>query len=84
MDVLRRSSRSRQKAATALNIGSSRSHSVVAIALYDGAAAAGPAPEGAAAPPLLLHIEVRRIPALEVEKRRYPKDWRLRRQHKQC
>ena len=55
MDVLRRSSRARQKAATALNYGSSRSHSVLAIALYDGAAAAGPMPEGAASVPALLY-----------------------------
>ena len=40
MDVLRRGSRIRQKAATALNYGSSRSHSIFAIALYGAAAEA--------------------------------------------
>lgn len=37
MDLLRRSSRARQKAATALNYGSSRSHSIFCIALYGAA-----------------------------------------------
>lgn len=34
MEVLRRSSRARQKAATALNYGSSRSHSIVSLAVF--------------------------------------------------
>ncbi len=34
MEILRRSSRSRQKAATALNYGSSRSHSIFSLAVF--------------------------------------------------
>jgi hypothetical protein len=52
MEALRRSARIRQKAATALNYGSSRSHSIFAIALYKSSACAGAstcdAAEGAA------------------------------------
>ena len=34
MEILRRSSRARQKAATALNYGSSRSHSIFSLAVF--------------------------------------------------
>lgn len=34
MEILKRSSRARQKAATALNYGSSRSHSIFSLAVF--------------------------------------------------
>jgi hypothetical protein len=52
LDVLRRGARVRQKAATALNYASSRSHSVFSVLLCRPALAGAPAaPAAATAPP---------------------------------
>ena len=53
MEILKRSSLARQKAATALNYGSSRSHSIFSLAVFGPSDADDTASNAGQSPPLL-------------------------------